>query len=48
MKKSELVKILADHRIENTPHKDRARWYRALNKMTKRELETVAKFENLI
>jgi nucleoid DNA-binding protein len=43
MTKKELVKMIAEHRVATTPHKDLERHVRTLNKMTQRELELVAK-----
>lgn len=47
MKKAELVKKIAAYRTATTPHKDTERHERALNKMTTRELELIAKIYNI-
>lgn len=48
MTKETIVKAIAEHRAQTTPHKDIERHIRNLNKMSKRQLEMVAKRENLI
>lgn len=47
MKKAELVKKIAAYRTATTPHKDTEKHERALNKMTTRELELIAKRHNI-
>lgn len=47
MKKAELVKKIAAYKTATTAHKDTEKHERALNKMTTRELELIAKRHNI-